>query len=208
VHAQWQEFADMSGSPAERGFATLLPAPQLSTKLASLGIDSDKTVVVYADTRNGWGEDGRLVWMLRMCGVRKARMLNGGIGYWKDHGFAVQRGETEPTPTAFSVDSLDSSYVATTDYVYDHLDSVALLDSRTKAEYEGVAHEWEEARTGHLPGAVHLPFDSVYDSDGTLKNRQELLALFADAGVVDRNAVVVSYCTGVSVQARYELIPT
>lgn len=196
LHAEWQEFADMSGSPTDPGFAVLLPRQQLSAKLAGLGIDADKTVVVYADTRDGWGEDGRLVWMLRMCGVPKSKMLNGGIGLWKDHGFPLERRSVEPTPTAFEITSLDSGYVATTEYVQAHIDSVVILDSRTEAEYRGTAHDWNEARTGRLPGAVHLPFHSVYRENGAIKSQRELLDLFAGAGIDNNTTTIVSYCTG------------
>jgi thiosulfate/3-mercaptopyruvate sulfurtransferase len=48
-----------------------------------------------------------------------------------------------------------------------------------------------------MPGARSLPSDELL-RDGTLKGREELTALFHDAGVPERGAIVASCGSGVT----------
>lgn len=72
---QWQDFS--SPNTAQKG--TLLDNKMVLTqKLRQLGISHSRPVVVFANPQRGWGEEGRLVWMLRTLGHQQAVIVDGG----------------------------------------------------------------------------------------------------------------------------------
>lgn len=67
---------------------------------------------------------------------------------------------------------------------------VALLDVRTRAEYEGESGYPCDPRQGHIPGAVHLNVDELHAAAG---DAAALRGLLSERGV-DPEAHVVAYC--------------
>jgi thiosulfate/3-mercaptopyruvate sulfurtransferase len=96
--------------------------------------------------------------------------------------------------------------------------NVAVLDSRAPEQYRGEFVWFEtgqvaagsdgiartargECRAGHIPGAVNVPYSSLYQADLTMKGPDELRALLADAGVGSARKVI-TYCgCGISASA-------
>jgi thiosulfate/3-mercaptopyruvate sulfurtransferase len=67
-----------------------------------------------------------------------------------------------------------------------------LLDSRTVGEYVGTDPR-NNARGGHIPGAVNVPHGTLLEADGRLKDPEALKKVFASAGV-DLARPVITYC--------------
>lgn len=198
----WQQFATVgAGSPGDAGWGVLKSAAELGDLLGDLGIDATKEVVAYAGAPTGWGEDGRIVWMLRMAGVTKARMLDGGFAAWDAGGYAVSADASTPTPVAFPLESLDTSYNVEKAWLQANLNTagVKILDVRAPAEYAG-AILYGEKRGGHLPGAINLPFDTtLFLNDGSglagyFKSPEALEAVLNAAGL-QKTDTIVCYCT-------------
>ena len=72
----WQQFSQTQ--PPHRG-RLLDDDEQLTQRLQDVGISGDRPVVVFANPPQGWGEDGRIVWMLRTLGHSQVVMVDGGI---------------------------------------------------------------------------------------------------------------------------------
>jgi len=193
ISAIWQEFANVTIPAGEEGFGVLLDAENLSTILASKGVDNDKLIIVYANNSNGWGEDGRIVWMLRMAGIQNSKMLDGGFDFWNNSGYQVSTEETTPTASDFTVTTLDQTWTISTQELNASLDNLKILDSRSLEEYDGAAN-YGEARGGHIPGAILLTFANVLKEDGTFKNQAGLETIFANAGLA-KDDEIVTYCT-------------
>lgn len=193
INAPWQTFADMAGNPGEPDWGTLLSAPEIGAALGGLGVDTSKTIVVYADP-NGWGEDGRVMWTLLSSGVSNVRMLDGGWPAWiaADNPTSTEVPTLPPTTVPVAA-QLDLTLNVTTDYLKSHLNEVTVVDVRSAKEYDG-AIDYGEARGGHLPGAVNLPYLDVFNDDGTVKSDGDLSAMFESAGL-QKDAEIVSYCT-------------
>ncbi len=64
---------------------------------------------------------------------------------------------------------------------------VALLDVRTRAEYEGGTGYPCDPRQGHIPGAVNVELDELYAA------RADVQALLERRGV-DPSTPIVAYC--------------
>ncbi|MGF1536488.1 MAG: sulfurtransferase [Elainellaceae cyanobacterium] len=166
----------------------------LARKLEALGVSSDAPVLVAGDPL-AWGEDGRIVWMLRTLGHPAAAMVDGGHGALAT---ALEQQSVDvvpPSPGSFGVNR-NTTWSIDRDRLREALNSgqVAVIDSRSAAEYSGETPHGE-VRGGHVPGAVHLHFKSLMDDTGHLLPRPELLARLAEAGIT-QDKTVVTYCTG------------
>ncbi len=193
ISVAWQGFSRMDGAPGDADWGVVVEAETLSEKLASIGVDNEKTIVVYADTKNGWGEDARIVWMLRMAGVNHSKMLDGGWNFWKSNDYETSKEAITPIASNFKVDNLDTTTTISTSDLKNKLEDVIILDSREKDEYDG-ATKFGERRGGHIQGAKLLTFNTVLNEDGTFKNADELEKIFADAGL-NKDDEIVTYCT-------------
>lgn len=191
-NAMWQGFANMEGKSGDQGWGTLLPKEKLAEKLGALGIDSSKTVIVYADP-NGWGEDGRILWMLRMAGLTNTKMLDGGWPAWKTAGGETSTDVPAAKPIKLQIAALDGGMNATTEWIKANSNKIKIVDSRAQTEFGG-ATDFGEKRGGHLPGAINIPFKEVFNDDGTVKATSDLKDLFTKAGLTPEDEIV-TYCT-------------
>ena len=72
--------------------------------------------------------------------------------------------------------------------------AATIIDTRERREFDGET-PYGERRGGHLPGAVHLHYRDLLDSEGQLLGRDEVRKRLVALGVSqDRQTVV--YCTG------------
>ena len=193
VSAPWQKFARMYGKPGDIGWGVLLPKAALSEKIGALGIDGGKPVVVYAKCP-GWGEDGRFAWMMRMAEFENIKILDGGYAAWRKAGGEVTRKTLPVKAQVFAIRTLNEALTATTDWILAHMGKIKIVDTRNRSEFNG-ARRYGEARGGHLPGAIHIPFDSMFQKNNTLKNSRELSRLFQAAGLGPEDDIVAC-CTG------------
>ncbi len=198
VNVTWQMLSNMSVKQGEANWGVILPQAELEAKLGSLGIDGSKTVIVYNDPA-GLGEEGRILWSLRIAGIENSKMLDGGYPAW-----TAAKGETSTdavTPAAASFKVTNPQYdalLATTDYVSANKDKIKLVDTRSTEEYNGSINHGEnyngEKALGHIEGAISLPYSELYNDDGTIKSVADLKALFESKGLKPEDEIV-TYCT-------------
>ncbi len=136
--------------------------------IGSLGIDSETEVIAYDDGR---GSNASGVWFyLKLYGVKKVRMLDGGFVTWKKMGFPVEEGAgSKVAAKSFKV-KVDRSMVATKSEILVAIKSggALLLDARHRLdEYNGKnlgsalispGKEITVARGGFIPGAIFSPW--------------------------------------------------
>ncbi len=193
----WTDFTD-PGVPGPTGLLDPDDA-RLGKKLGALGITPDAWVVVYGDSLSGWGEDGRIGWMLEALGHPRTSILDGGLVAWKEAGLPISRwgtGHPEPSPPLPIQRQEESS--ATRQEILRTLTTPSprplLVDSRTPEEYQG-ATPHGESRGGHLPGALSYEFKNVLDAKGVLRPEEELVREFAAMGL-EKDRPIIAYCTG------------
>ena len=205
VPVAWQALATVEqGAPGDAGWGCILDPKTLGERLGALGFDKDKEIVLFAAADQGWGDDGRIAWELIAAGYTNVKMVDGGFNALKAAGLETSAGGAEPTPVTVSVDSIDETHVINTDELVANYDSYKIVDVRADPEYNGEVL-YGEAKGGHLPGAIHIDFVSLFNADGTLKGNDELNALFADAGLAPGDQIV-TYCTAGIRSAYMQLI--
>lgn len=189
VVVAWQEFTE----PELPNKGKLLADDgALTQKLRALGVSAGKPVVVIADSRNGWGEDGRIVWTLRSLGHEPTFLVNGGVEALIATGPVTL---ASVTPGDFTVARTDA-YEVTKEDLRAGLGSanLVILDTREPREYAGET-PYGESRGGHVPGAKPLFYKDLVGEDGKVLQGDALKERLTDLGVGPETQVV-SYCTG------------
>ncbi len=203
-HVPGARFIDLDtvlAAPAAPGLGRHpMPDPAVFAQgLGEQGIGDDATVIAYDDA--GGMIAGRLVWMLRILGT-DAALLDGGLGAW----IAVNGNDALETGDAADVTAVErrvrawpADAMVDADTVEAHrIAGGVVVDSRAAERYRGDV-EPMDAKAGHVPGAINLPFSANIDGtlgDGRFLPQSELAQRFTGAGV-DADAIV--YCgSGVS----------
>ena len=167
----------------------------LARSLGKLGVDEGRAVLVYGRATAGFGEEGRIAWMLSYLGHPRVSVLDGGYAAWRAAGRAVEVTKGSAPPIGTFTPHRDDRWRATLpDVVAASQGGGTVLDTRTALEWNGATPYWE-ARGGHIPGAHHLSWTALFDGEGRLRPRAELERLVAAAGVTHERPVLL-YCTG------------
>jgi len=188
-----KEFSDTSAP-----FHYTHPEPQaIIDRLAHLGVAEGRAVVIYDTTGTMWA--ARLWYLLRWVGV-EARVLDGGLREWIARGGAVTAGEPPritPVPTWKAQVRRDywvSQQELVERSVADDRPLVCGLPARSFAGTDPTRY----SRRGHIPGSVNVSSRDLFDKDGTVKSRVELVLAYNAAGVAvaENSPEVLLYCGG------------
>jgi thiosulfate/3-mercaptopyruvate sulfurtransferase len=207
IATTWQELGtcdDSYGKAGDEEWGKILPPEALSKKLGELGITKDKEIIVIGETLNGWGEDSRVLWELVSAGYPDVKMVDGGYQALKDAGVPTQKGASDPIAAEVSIDHIDTTHVMDSEELIAHYDDYKIIDVRTEAEYNG-AVKYGEAKGGHLPGAVFLPYTDLFREDGTLRSKEDIEKMMTAAGI-SKEDKIVAYCTGGIRSAYLQLV--
>ena len=170
----------------------MLPSPVAFAEAAgALGLGRDATIVVY--DAHGIYSAPRVWWTLRTMGYEQVFVLDGGLKAWCAAGHMIATVDTAPETTrvavAFSPD-LVVDIADVTEILADG--SAQVVDARSAGRFRGETPEPRSSlRSGHMPGALNLPFDTVLNPDGTLRSVEELKSDFAH---IDLNRPIVTTC--------------
>ena len=194
IATTWQYLATCEdGKAGDSMWGTILDAERLSERLGGLGISKDKEIILFAGGKDGWGDDGRILWELLCAGYENVKMVNGSFETLKTAEVPTVKGATAPTPAEVKIDKFDMSRVINTDDLKATYEEFKVVDVRADEEFEGKAL-YGETKGGHLPGAVHIKFTDLYREDGTLKSNDEIIKMFEDKGITKTDKIV-TYCT-------------
>jgi thiosulfate/3-mercaptopyruvate sulfurtransferase len=194
----------LAGPPGGTAGRHPLPDPErFAAEMGRLGVGDDTIVVAYDDA--GGMVAARLVWMLRVTGGRAA-LLDGGLAAVLDGGLAavpgpLETGPVEPRPVDRRPVPWPAGAVVDADAVARHAAAGGVvIDARAPERYRGDT-EPVDARAGHIPGAVNLPYTGNLEG-GRFLAPAELRARYEAVGA-GRDAVV--YC-GSGVSACHDVL--
>ncbi len=178
----------------------MLPKPeQFAAQVGRMGIGNDTRVIVYDS--EGLYSAGRVWWMLRTMGHENVAVLDGGLKTWKAEGRALtDKPSPAPAPNTFTA-RFNSSRVRDAAAVKALIGDakVQIIDARAAPRFAGSVPEPRAGlRSGHIPSSRNVPFTSLLNSDGTLKDDAGLRAVFKAAGIDTTRPVVASCGSGVT----------
>jgi thiosulfate/3-mercaptopyruvate sulfurtransferase len=145
---------------------------------SALGIDADTLVVAYDDYHSIFA--ARLWWAFRAMGHEHVRVLDGGwTGWWTGDHEVATGSEPAPEPRTFHAHPVPELRW-TIEQVAARPDEVLLVDARSRERFAGTGND---PVSGHIPGAVNVPYAELVGIDGLLRPARELHAVFAAAGI-------------------------
>ena len=175
-----------------------LPAEAALTQvLQAAGVDRDThVVVVHAGTdHTDFGAAARVYWTLKVGGLTRLSILDGGTKAWKGAGGALETTVPQVAPSQFAY-RYDQEQIVTSEELAAALQSSStplLVDARPPKFFAGEARTDAAARYGTLPGAKSFDNAQFFPKGGTtLKPASELKALVALSGA--DAAPAVSFC--------------
>ncbi|MGJ0534112.1 3-mercaptopyruvate sulfurtransferase [Methylocystis sp.] len=172
----------------------MLPKPEVfAAEMRRLGFGDGMQAVVYDGV--GIFSAPRLWWTLTVFGVERVSILAGGLPAWRGEGRPLEQGEARERAPAVFTPRFDASLVADAQAVRRALDlgGPQVVDARGAERFHGWAPEPRPGlRSGHMPGALNLPFGDVLEG-GRLKDKPGLEAAFSSAGV-NPDAPVIATC--------------
>ena len=179
------------------GLTLEMPPPDvLRERIAALGISDHSRIVVY------FGKDWvspatRIIFTLDYAGLgERVSLLDGGQPAWVRDGRPVTTVVPEVRPGVLSALKVQPTIV-NADFVRERATSKghALIDARDANFYEGVqpGGPRDAPRSGHIKGALSIPFTETTRDDLLLRPAAELDALFTKAGVRPGDTIV-AYC--------------
>lgn len=172
----------------------LPPVDSLRRVFERVGVSTDSRVVLY-------GSDvlmtARAFFTLEYLGHARVSILDGGIAAWRTDGRPLTN--EVPTPQAGTFEpKLRSFVIADAAWIQPRLGrgGLALLDTRTPDEYNGVGDRRGIPSKGHLQGAKHIEWQEYVVSprdDQRLKPLPALSEMLRARGVAATDTVV-AYC--------------
>jgi len=206
--ARFLQLQDIS-SPMTRDTTALalemLPTDQLRERLEQLGISDDSRIVVYFG--NDWlSPSTRVLLTLQYAGLgAKASLLDGGMPEWKKGNRPITTDVPPPPKPGKLTARPTQPIVVDADFVKSHIHTTGytIVDARNTIFYDGpiqepsatssMGHPMPKVVPGHVPGAVNIVFETVFDDTGHLLPEARLRELFTQAGVKP-NDTVIGYC--------------
>ena len=200
-HIPGAVFADIGFLSDETAqYPHTMPAPDtFATRLGSLGIGSEHAIVVYDSSGQNFSAP-RLWFMLRIFGHQHVAVLDGGLKKWLAEGRATDTVVPEVVPTSF-VAHLDATRLRDMHFMRENVSAqnVQVVDARSRGRYEATEPEPRSGvRGGHMPGSMNVHYASLMNEDGTLRDKDALRAIIADAGLDTGKPIVASCGTGVT----------
>jgi thiosulfate/3-mercaptopyruvate sulfurtransferase len=147
-------------------------------RAGALGVGDGDLVVTYDDYYGIFA--ARVAWAFRLYGA-ESRVLDGGWDTWHDEGRAVSDASTAPRPARFTSRLRPRLRRTLADVELARSAGATLVDARPRHLFLG---EEGVANTGHIPGAVCLPYQELVDGATGLWAAPAAVARLArDAGI-------------------------
>ncbi len=176
-----------------------LPSPEkFSSRMQALGLGDGSRIIVYDNSPLKTAS--RAWYMLTLFGAHNVAILDGGLPKWIAEGRALESGKHSLRHRHFTAWQ-DKSLVRTKADMLGNVQSKSaqVVDARGAGRFTADDPEpREDMESGHIPGSLNLPFQNLYNQDGTWKQAEELRAAFEKIGVDLDRPVITSCGSGVT----------
>jgi thiosulfate/3-mercaptopyruvate sulfurtransferase len=173
---------------------------------SSVGLENGDRVVIYDSSAFVMGA-ARLWWTFKAMGHTNVSVLDGGLKKWKSEEKSLTADETPAhAPSKYSA-KYEAERVMDIGGIEANLtasDPVVVLDARSYSRFiageedEPWRFRFPDIRRGRIPGSKCLPFNLLFDGDGTMKPEPELRSMLEDAGAEYDKKCVISCGSGVT----------
>lgn len=156
----------------------LPPIADLEHAFTRLGVAESSIVIVYAGN-DSMQSAARAWFTLDYTGVR-ASLLDAPLKVWREEGRAISLAPASYVPSVFTAKP-DARRVVDAAWLKSQLSAVTVIDARTPEYFSGATQGFAAARSGHIPGARNIPFNTLLDEKSRLKPLPALRAILGDS---------------------------
>jgi thiosulfate/3-mercaptopyruvate sulfurtransferase len=169
--------------------------------LRAKGINADTVVILYGDRNNWWATYA--FWVLRLFGVERLAIMDGGRQSWVDEGRPLVTGRPAVMPGHLPVgERKEGTIRAFRDEVMGHVRAGRrLVDVRSPEEFRGERLHMAEypnegaLRGGHIPGARNVPWARAVDPEThCFRTADELVAIYEREQGLSPGEEIIVYC--------------
>ncbi|MGI5818928.1 MAG: sulfurtransferase [Armatimonadota bacterium] len=187
-----------------------IPAKAAGKLFRRVGVRNDRPVIVYTGTGpfKGWGdglEQTMIAYSLLRFGAKDVWLLDGGIDSWKHEGKPLDQSFPQVEKSRYEVEVQKDFYLEYEAFKQIKDDEgVMLLDARPADVYQGQG-PWR--KPGHIPGAVNLPWKSLFHEENTrlLRTDGEIAAILDEHGITKDHHIICSCGTGREATAEFTI---
>ena len=190
-------------------FPHMLPSKsQFETAMNEFKIKNDSSVIVYDQHLFS---SARVWWMFRYYGHKNVFVLDGGMKAFLGSGLPLETGPIQPytgTPkndgTRYKVGTVKTGMVIGYNDLLAKIQNYSifkgfLVDARNSNRFRGLVNEPRAVPSGHMPGAINLPYDNLVDGEtGTLINKDGLVRLLEELNIDLKQPLISSCGSGVT----------
>ncbi len=174
------------------------PVEKFMSRMRAMGVGDGHQVVVYDGS--GLFSAARVWWLFRLMGKMDIAVLDGGLPKWKAEGRDLSDmppviRDRHMTVTRQNQMIKDVTQVARAAKLGDH----TIIDARSAARFRGDAPEPREGlRAGHIPNSKNLFYQSLLNTDGTMKDAPGIIAAMNEADIDLTKPVITTCGSGVT----------
>ncbi|WP_298937405.1 rhodanese-like domain-containing protein [uncultured Ruegeria sp.] len=155
----------------------------------SLGINGGDLVILYDSYHHMHA--GRIWWAMRYWGFTDVRVLNGGWNHWLASNKSVSTDVIEVASGDFSPQCQGDWRIGLADFVDTHA-AHGVIDARGPVSFAGTPGD---PTTGHIPGALSLPYSDLIDGETSCFLQPSALIEIFDERVPEwRNSPIITSC--------------
>ncbi|MDE0193093.1 MAG: sulfurtransferase [Gammaproteobacteria bacterium] len=194
-HLPGAQFLDLVEAASDTGTGlgfSLPPVSQLESLFRDLGVDDDSEVVFYSTGHMMWAT--RAWWLLRYCGHRNVKVLNGGFRAWRKGRHPTTREVSPPSAGTFVArghPALFADKEAVLAAIGDPC--VCTVNALSPDVFAGESR-MHYGRKGHIAGSINVFYDDLMDH-GFFKEDAALRRALDAKGLLDAPRVI-AYCGG------------
>ena len=180
---------------------------QLKQVLRSWGINNNSRIVICYQDGNAIPMAARLFYTLDYAGLgEQVSILNGGLKAWKQEE-RILSDELVPFKEGKVDIKIKDEVRINKEEVLANLDNdgIMIIDARPPERYYETGEDQDLKRSGHIPGAVNIPFYDITRDDSTylLKDEEDLRMLFEEHHIQEASKII-TYCgTGIWASPLY-----
>jgi thiosulfate/3-mercaptopyruvate sulfurtransferase len=178
----------------DSGALRIADTQTVQSYLQTIGVDKTTPIVIYArNTQEELLNSSYVAFVLLYYGFENVSLLDGGYMQWVfenellvssllSEDYEENKSLILNKPKDFAVD---------TEYIYEHLESVTLLDTREPDIYYGVKKLPEIKSFGHIPHAMSSYFQYNFLHDSMLRSMDELEAIYSKGHKLKDEEIIV-----------------
>ena len=178
----------------------MIPSKEIfSHMMKKLGLNNEDEIIIYDNSP--FLSSARAWFLFRYFGHDNLFILKGGLKNWKAQRGIVTEDKTNIVLGNFVAQIEKKELVKKLDDMIEITNDkdTLVLDARSYARFIGEAKEPRDGlESGHIPNSKSLPSSDFINSDGQLKNIDEINLIFNDKSITGNKKIIATCGSGVS----------